>query len=150
LNCLEGAGYHFVSCYACCFLIHLNLNYVTMSKEEFEDSKGVIRICNSKKNRQHTWIWIWSLCYVALMLRSIGLHHEPEPEQGYLKDKRWFCYLIMTVKWKWLISLKMSSTCRCAYLYTYRYTSNFKRNKVHTCTQKKINYRNCEVFNHIL
>ena len=27
LNCLKGAGYHFVSCYECCFFIHLNRNY---------------------------------------------------------------------------------------------------------------------------
>ena len=25
----------------------------TFDKEEFEDTKGVIRICKSKKNRQH-------------------------------------------------------------------------------------------------
>jgi hypothetical protein len=33
--------------------IHENLDYLTVQSEEFEDTKGVIRIRKSKKNRQH-------------------------------------------------------------------------------------------------
>ena len=33
--------------------IRENLDYLTVQSEEFEDTKGVIRIRKSKKNRQH-------------------------------------------------------------------------------------------------
>ncbi len=31
---------------------NISMNYIIM-KEEFEDTKGIIRICKSKKDRQH-------------------------------------------------------------------------------------------------
>ena len=41
----------------CCLIKHLNMfidrQYLQISKEEFEDTKGAIRIRISKKNRQH-------------------------------------------------------------------------------------------------